>query len=152
MRGLLWRPISHFPATSSEEHHDDNIAPFGSCGFSGCRDTPVGLGATAGRGAQGAEADEGGGGKVVQIVGGDKAKIKSYCDIAALGEQLDAAAQKKDEKKMDELSQKVDGLSQTLGPEYVALMNGLDDVDPDSKDGKEIGTVLEGLDKLCDAK
>jgi len=90
--------------------------------------------------------------KVVQIVGADKAKVKSYCDIAALGEQLDAATQKKDEKKMDELSQKVDDLAQKVGPEYVALMNGLDDVDPDSKDGKEIGAVLEGLDKLCDAK
>ncbi|MDI1345913.1 MAG: hypothetical protein PSV22_17690 [Pseudolabrys sp.] len=90
--------------------------------------------------------------KVVQIIGADKAKAKSYCDIAALGEQLDAAAQKKDEKKMDELSQKVDDLAQKVGPEYVALMNGLDDVDPDSKEGKEIGAVLEGLDKLCDAK
>lgn len=89
---------------------------------------------------------------VVQIVGADKAKVKSYCDIAALGEALDAAAQKKDEKKMDELSQTVDDLAQKVGPEYVALMNGLDDVDPDSKEGKEIGAVLEGLDKLCDAK
>lgn len=90
--------------------------------------------------------------KVVQIISADKAKAKSYCDIAVLGDQLDAAAQKKDEKKMDELSQKVDDLAQKVGPEYVALMNGLDDVDPDSKEGKEIGAVLEGLDKLCDAK
>ena len=90
--------------------------------------------------------------KVVQIVGADKAKVKSYCDMAALGEQLDAAAQKKDEKKMDELSQKADDLAQKIGPEYVALMNGLDDVDPDSKDGKEISGVLDALDKLCDAK
>ena len=90
--------------------------------------------------------------KLVQIVSTDKAKTKSYCDIVALGEELDAAAQKKDDKKLDELSQKADDLAQKVGPEYVALMNGLDDVDPDSKDGKEIGAVLEGLDKLCDAK
>ncbi len=90
--------------------------------------------------------------KLVQIVSADKAKTKSYCDIAALGDELDAAAQKKDEKKMDELSQKADELAQKIGPEYVALMSGLDDVDPDSKDGKEIAGVLEGLDKLCDAK
>jgi hypothetical protein len=90
--------------------------------------------------------------KVVQIVSADKAKTKSYCDMVALGDELDAAAQKKDEKKMDELSQKADALAQKVGPEYVALMAGLDDVDPDSKDGKEIAGVLEGLDKLCDAK
>ena len=90
--------------------------------------------------------------KVVQIVSADKAKVKSYCDIAALGEQFDAAAQKKDDKKLDELSQKADQLAQNVGPEYVALMSGLDDVDPDSPQGKEISRVLEGLDKLCDAK
>lgn len=89
--------------------------------------------------------------KVVQIVSADKAKTKSYCDMVALGDELDAAAQKKDDKKLDELSQKADDLAQKVGPEYVALMTGLDDVDPDSKDGKEIGAVLEGLDKLCDA-
>ena len=87
--------------------------------------------------------------KVVQIVSADKAKAKSYCDIVALGEQMDAAAQKKDEKKLDELSQKVDELSAKVGPEYVALMNGLENVDPNSKEGEEFGTILEGLDKLC---
>jgi len=28
-------------------------------------------------------------------------------------------------------------------------MSGLEDVDPNSKDGKEFGTILDGLDKLC---
>ena len=87
--------------------------------------------------------------KVVQIVSADKAKAKSYCDIVALGEQMDAAAQKKDEKKLDELSQKADELSAKVGPEYVALMNGLENIDPNSKEGEEFGAILEGLDKLC---
>ena len=90
--------------------------------------------------------------KVVQIVSADKAKTKTYCDLIALGEQIDAAAQKKDEKKMDELSQKADTMTATLGPEYVALMDGLDDMDPSSKEGQEIGNTLEALDKLCDGK
>ncbi len=90
--------------------------------------------------------------KVVQIVSADKAKTKIYCDLIALGEALDAAAQKKDEKKMDELSQKADSMTESLGPEYVALMDGLDDLDPSSKEGQEIGNTLEALDKLCDAK
>jgi hypothetical protein len=87
--------------------------------------------------------------KVVQIVTKDKAKTKLYCDIAALSDQIDAAAQKKDEKKLDELSQKADEMGTKIGPEYIALMDGLQDMDPESKDGKEIGAVLEGLDKLC---
>ncbi|HEY0300525.1 MAG TPA: hypothetical protein VGC36_04290, partial [Rhizomicrobium sp.] len=63
-----------------------------------------------------------------------------------------AAAQKKDEKKLDELSQQADAMTATIGPEYVALMDGLDSIDPSSKDGQEIGDTLEALDKLCDGK
>jgi hypothetical protein len=89
---------------------------------------------------------------VIQIVSGDKAKTKLYCDIAALSDQIDAAAQKKDEKKLDELSQKADEMGNKIGPEYVDLMDGLQDMDPDSKEGKEIGDMLEALDKLCAKK
>jgi hypothetical protein len=87
--------------------------------------------------------------KVIAMISSDKAKTKLYCDISALGEQIDAAAQKKDEKKVDELSQKADDLGTKIGPEYVALMDGLQEMDPNSKDGADIGTMLEGLDKLC---
>src|SRR5476649_790413 len=87
--------------------------------------------------------------KVIKIITADKAKTKLYCDISALGEQIDAAAQKKDEKKIDELSQKADEMGTKIGPEYVALMDGLQELDEKSKDGEEIGTMLESLDKLC---
>lgn len=40
-------------------------------------------------------------------------------------------------------------LATKLGPEYVALMGGLQDIDPNSKDGQEIGSTLDALDKLC---
>ena len=33
--------------------------------------------------------------------------------------------------------------------EYVALMDGLQDIDPNSQVGQEIGSVLGALDKLC---
>jgi hypothetical protein len=87
--------------------------------------------------------------KVIKIITADKAKTKLYCDLSALGEQIDAAAQKKDEKKIDELSQKADEMGTKIGPEYVALMDGLQELDEKSKDGEEIGAMLEGLDKLC---
>jgi len=87
--------------------------------------------------------------KIIKIVSADKAKAKLYCDIAVLGEQIDAAAQKKDEKKIDELSQKADEMGTKIGPEYVALMDGLQELGPDSKEGEEIGAMLETLDKLC---
>ena len=90
--------------------------------------------------------------RVVQIISADKAKTKTYCDLASLGEQMDQAEQKKDTKKAEEISQKADDLAKQLGPEYAALMDGLQQMDPNSKDGKDIDSVLEGLDKLCEKK
>ena len=87
--------------------------------------------------------------KVVTMIGADKAKTQTYCDMNKLGEQIDQADQKKDAKKVDELSKKMDDMSQKLGPEYVALMDGLQGVDPNSKQGQEISATLEGLDNLC---
>ena len=87
--------------------------------------------------------------KVVKIISTDKAKTQTYCDIAKLGDQIEQADQKKDTKKADELSAKMDEMGKKLGPEYIALMNGLQDMDPNSKDGQDIGATIEALDKLC---
>ena len=40
-------------------------------------------------------------------------------------------------------------MATNLGPEYVELMSGLEDIDPNSKEALEIGSALEILDKLC---
>jgi ABC-type transporter Mla subunit MlaD len=90
--------------------------------------------------------------KVIQIISTDKAKTKLYCDIAALSEQIDAASQKKDEKKVDELAQQAEDMGSKIGPEFVALMDGLQDMNPESKESEEIGNMLEALDKLCAKK
>ena len=87
--------------------------------------------------------------KVIKIISGDKAKTQTYCDILNLGVQIEEADQSKDAKKADELIQKIDELTKKLGPEYLALVGGLQDVDMESEDGQQIGLVLEALDKLC---
>ena len=87
--------------------------------------------------------------KVVKMISGDKAKTQTYCDMAKLGDQIEQANEKKETKKADELSQKMDELGKKLGPEYVALMVGLEEIDAESKDGQEIGSTLVALDKLC---
>jgi len=88
--------------------------------------------------------------KVVKIIVGDKLKTKAYCEITDLGEQIDEANQEQDADKAVELSQKINGLQKKLGPEFVALADDLKSVDPNSKDGQEIGSILERLDDLCD--
>jgi hypothetical protein len=87
--------------------------------------------------------------KVVQIISSDKAKVATYCAIVKLGEQVDQAEQKKDQKKVEELGKQADAMGQKLGPEYVKLMTGLESVNPESKEGKELAAALEPLDKLC---
>jgi len=87
--------------------------------------------------------------KVVRIISGDKAKTQTYCDMVKLGEQIEQANDKKDNKSVEELSKKLGELGPKLGPEYAALMDGLQDVDPETEEGQEIESALEALDKLC---
>jgi hypothetical protein len=87
--------------------------------------------------------------RVVKTISGDKIKTETYCDIGKLGEQIEEAEKKNDMKKIDELNKKMDDLATKLGPEYVALMGQLEDIDPSSKEGQDISSALGGLDKLC---
>ena len=87
--------------------------------------------------------------KVLKIISDNKAKTQTYCDMTKLGEQIEQANEKKDNKMVDELSEKLIALGEKLGPEYVALMDGLEDIDPHSEDSQEIESVLLGLDRLC---
>jgi flagellar motility protein MotE (MotC chaperone) len=87
--------------------------------------------------------------KLVRTISTDKAKTQTYCDIGKLGDQIEEAEQKKDLKRIDDLNRKMDELATKLGPEYVALMGDLQDIDPSSKEAQDISSTLEGLDKLC---
>ncbi|MGC1624008.1 MAG: hypothetical protein WA759_14555 [Pseudolabrys sp.] len=87
--------------------------------------------------------------KLVKTISADKAKTQTYCDIGKLGDQIEEAEQKKDLKRIDDLNRKMDELATKLGPEYVAVMGDLQDIDPSSKEAQDISSTLEGLDKLC---
>jgi hypothetical protein len=87
--------------------------------------------------------------KVVATIGGDKAKMKVYCELMTVGEQLDKADEKKDEKAVDALAAKMDALEKQLGPDYTALMDGLQKLKQDSKEAQEVGDVLGALEDKC---
>jgi hypothetical protein len=40
-------------------------------------------------------------------------------------------------------------MAKALGPEFVRLNAGLDQVNPESKEGKELSTEFEKLDQFC---
>jgi hypothetical protein len=87
--------------------------------------------------------------KVVNQIKGDKAKLDTYCQIAKLGDQAQAAAEKKDQKKMEDLNKQADALAAKVGPDYVKLMASMEEVDPESKDGKELIAMFDSLDASC---
>jgi uncharacterized phage infection (PIP) family protein YhgE len=87
--------------------------------------------------------------QVVKIIGGDKAKLKIYCDMAALGDQLDAADEKKDTKASEAIADKMDTMAEQLGPEYVTLMDGLQELPENSKEGEAIAETMADLDDKC---
>jgi hypothetical protein len=87
--------------------------------------------------------------KVLKIISSDKAKTRIYCDMAKLGDQMEQANEKGDSKKFDELFQRMYELGKKLGPEYAALIDGLQDIDPESEVGQQISSTLDALDNLC---
>jgi predicted carbohydrate-binding protein with CBM5 and CBM33 domain len=87
--------------------------------------------------------------KVVTIIKGDKAKTQTYCQIDALGGEIDLAAQARDEQKADALTKKINDLEKQLGPEYIALFDALNNVDSNSKDFQDIMSLFDTLDKSC---
>jgi prephenate dehydratase len=80
--------------------------------------------------------------RVVKIISGDQAKTQTYCDIDKLGEQVEQAYEKNDSKMVDELSDKIEALEKTLGPEYAALVDGLEQLD-------HIISEFTALNMLC---
>ena len=87
--------------------------------------------------------------KVVELISGDKAKTQIYCDIGKLNEQMAEIDETKDAKKAAALAAEIEALGKKLGPEFTALGERLQDLDPESEDGKQISLILEPLDKLC---
>ena len=87
--------------------------------------------------------------KVLKIISSDKATTRIYCQMARLGDQMEQANEKGDSKKFEQLFQRMYELGKKLGPEYAAMIDGLQDIDPVSEVGQEISSTLDALDNLC---
>jgi hypothetical protein len=87
--------------------------------------------------------------KVLRIISSNKAKIRTYCQMTRLGHQMGRANETGDVRKFDHLLNRIYELGKKLGPEYAELVDGLQDIDPDSEVGQEISSTLDALDNLC---
>jgi len=85
----------------------------------------------------------------VGIIGADRGKTQTYCQVVDyLGRQLGGADQK-NKKKTRALSQRINQLQKKLGPEFVVLENILKDIDLKSRDGQEIALIIQSLNQSC---
>jgi len=85
----------------------------------------------------------------IKIISSDKSKLQKYCEFADLSDQIGRASEDQDTKKADELSKKADELERKLGPEFVALADELKNMDPNSQDSQDIGSILDKLHEFC---
>lgn len=79
--------------------------------------------------------------KLVQMISTNKAKLKIYCDLNQLDEQLEEAEHQKDREILEALNAKADNLEQQISPEYTKVMDSLEIIDPNSAEGKQFARL-----------
>ena len=82
--------------------------------------------------------------KLFQMISSNKAKLKAFCDANQLEQQMEEAERQKDSQALEALNAKADALE---SPEYTKVMDGLEEVDPNSAEGKQFATVINTLMK-----
>ena len=87
--------------------------------------------------------------KLVQTISGNKAKLKAYCELDKLNEQMEKAEEKDDTKEFDALGVKLDSLEHQVGPDYIRVMDGLGELDPNSAESQKLTAVFESLHNQC---
>jgi hypothetical protein len=87
--------------------------------------------------------------KVVNDIGAAKPKLDSYCKLMKLQQQMSTLDEKKDGQKLQALGQQADAEAQKLGPDFEKVMDGLEQVDENSAEGKKFAAILGGLDGKC---
>ena len=87
--------------------------------------------------------------KVVQTISGDKTKLQAYCELGKLQDQMEKAEEGNDTKAVDALVAKADALGQQIGPEYLRIVEGLEEVDPNSAEGQKFAGVFNALHEKC---
>src|SRR6516165_5354700 len=86
---------------------------------------------------------------LVGIIGSDKTKIQTYCQIEDLSEQLDQAVQNRGSKKAKALVQKIAKLNKKMGPEFAALVDIETHLYLTYQDGQEIASIVASLGESC---
>jgi hypothetical protein len=85
----------------------------------------------------------------VGIIGSDKTKTQTYCQIHDLSEQLSPGGSGQRQKEGQRTGRKDRWIEQKMGPEFAALIDIEKQVDLDSRDGQEIASIVASLGESC---
>lgn len=87
---------------------------------------------------------------LAEVITGDKSKIRAYCELGGIHDQMREALDNQDAKAIDALIAKADALGQQLGREYDKVIEGLELIDLSSAEGQEIAEVFKTLQERCE--
>lgn len=90
--------------------------------------------------------------RVIQAISSDKDKIKAYCDMIKLDRQIADASGQSQDQQADEQN-RMNELTQKIGPEFGAMMDEYNNIDLRSEQGQETGAIVQAtlntLNNLC---
>jgi len=87
---------------------------------------------------------------LADVIAGDKAKRRAYCELGGIHDQMQQALDNQDAKAIDALIAKADASEQQLGPEYDKVTEGLEQIDLNTPAGQEIADVFKSLQEKCE--
>ena len=79
--------------------------------------------------------------KLVESIKADKAKLTQFCGLMKLQDQYTAAAEKKDEKKLEALDKQMEEGAKKIGPDFDKITQ--------SELDEEATNLLDGLANSC---
>jgi flagellar motility protein MotE (MotC chaperone) len=83
-------------------------------------------------------------------IAGDKSKLESYCSLGKLHDEMQQAVENNDLHAIDALTERINTLERTLGPEYDRLIDGLDQIDLNTAEGQHLADVFKSLQDKCE--
>jgi hypothetical protein len=87
--------------------------------------------------------------KIAAAIDADKSKLQVFCDLSKLDQQMAAAEKKHDTTTAQAIGAKENDLSRQLGSEYLVVMLGLSQMNPNSAAYRAITPHLDALDGKC---
>jgi hypothetical protein len=86
---------------------------------------------------------------LAELITGDNSKIRAYCELGGIHDQMREALDNQDAKAIDALIAKADALEQQRGREYDKVIEGLELINLSSAEGQEITDVFKTLQEGC---